>query len=175
MAADRPDFIVVGERVALGPLRRDLAATYARCVTHLEVREGIGQMGIVTPVTEEKWVDEEIAKGAERPPVTVNFTVYDRADDAPIGTAGLFRISYVHSNAVFGIAIGDRRGRGLGTEATRLTVEWAFRTLGLRNVMLAALAWNEGALRAYEKAGFRRIGVRRAADMSRGGRADVVY
>ena len=25
-----PDFIVVGEKVALGPLRRDLAAKYAR-------------------------------------------------------------------------------------------------------------------------------------------------
>ena len=77
--------------------------------------------------------------------------------------------------AEFGVAIGDRRGRGLGTEATRLTVQWAFRTLGLRNVMLGALACNQGALRAYEKAGFRRIGVRRAAEMSRGERADVVY
>ena len=133
------------------------------------------QLGIVTRETEEKWIDEQVAKGAERPPVTVNFTIYDRSDDAPIGTAGLFDISYVHSNAEFGIAIGDRRGRGLGTEATRLTVQWAFRTLGLRNVMLGALAWNEGALRAYERAGFRRIGVRRAAEMSRGERADVVY
>ena len=81
----------------------------------------------------------------------------------------------MHSNAEFGIVIGDRRGQGLGTEATRLTAEWAFRTLGLRNVMLGALTWNEGALRAYEQAGFRRIGVRRAAEMSRGERADVVY
>ena len=175
MAADPPDFIVVGERVALGPLRRDLAATYARWVNHRDVREGLMQLGIVTRETEEQWVDDAVAKGAERPPVMVSFTIYDRSDDAPVGTAGLFKISYVHSNAEFGIAIGDRRGRGLGTEATRLTVEWAFRTLGLHNVMLGALAWNEGALRAYEKAGFRRIGVRRAAEMSRGERADVVY
>ena len=175
MTAEPPDFIVTGERVALGPLRRDLAATYARWVNHRDVREGLMQLGIVTRETEEKWIDEQVAKGAERPPVTVNFTIYDRSDDAPIGTAGLFDISYVHSNAEFGIAIGDRRGRGLGTEATRLTVQWAFRTLGLRNVMLGALAWNEGALRAYEKAGFRRIGVRRAAEMSRGERVDVVY
>jgi RimJ/RimL family protein N-acetyltransferase len=41
--------------------------------------------------------------------------------------------------------------------------------------MLGALAWNEGALRAYEKAGFHRIGTRRAGEMSRGERADVVY
>jgi RimJ/RimL family protein N-acetyltransferase len=175
VTADPPDFIVTGERVALGPLRRDLAATYARWVNHQDVREGLQQLGILTPETEEKWVDEAIANGAARPPVTVNFTVYDRSDDAPVGTVGLFRINYVHSNAELGVAIGDRRGRGLGSEAVRLTAQWAFRTLGLRNVMLGALAWNEGALRAYEKAGFRRIGVRRAAEMSRGERADVVY
>jgi hypothetical protein len=41
MAADPPDLIVVGERVALGPLRRDLAATYARWVNRRDVREGL--------------------------------------------------------------------------------------------------------------------------------------
>jgi hypothetical protein len=30
MDSHEPDFIVVGEKVALGPLRRDLAAAYAR-------------------------------------------------------------------------------------------------------------------------------------------------
>ena len=175
MAADAPDLIVIGERVSLGPLRRDLAATYARWWNHREVRDGIENLAIDTPETMERWVDEEVAKGVERPPVAVSFTVYDRSDDAPVGTAGLFKVNYVHSNAEFGIAIGDRRGRGLGTEATRLTVQWGFRTLGLHNVMLGALAWNEGAVRAYEKAGFRRMGVRRAAEMSRGERADVVY
>ena len=53
-------------------------------------------------------------------------------------------------------------------------LEWAFRTLGLQNVILGALAWNEGALRAYERAGFRRIGIRRGGATSRGERVDVV-
>ena len=46
--------------------------------------------------------------------------------------------------------------------------------LGLQNILLEALAWNTAALRAYEKAGFHRIGVRRQASMSRGARSDVV-
>jgi diamine N-acetyltransferase len=174
VADDPLDFIVIGERVALGPLRRDLAATYARWVNRPDVREGLLNLGIQTLETEEAWVDEQVRKGAERPPAAVNFTIYDRSDDQPIGTAGLFDISYVHSSAEFGIAIGERRSRGLGTEATRLVLLWAFRTLGLHSVILGALAWNEGALRAYERAGFRRIGVRRGGSMSRGERADVV-
>ena len=174
MSGAEPDLIVTGERVALGPLRRDLAATYARWVNTSEVRQGLLNLGIDTPETAEAWVDEQIRKGVERPPATVNFTIYDRSDDQPVGTVGLFDISYVHASAELGIAIGERRGRGLGTEATRLVLGWAFRTLGLHSVILGALAWNESGLRAYERAGFRRIGVRRGGAMSRGERTDVV-
>ena len=74
-SANGPDLIVFGERVALGPLRRDLAATYARWVNHLDVRHGIGDLGIHTRETEEAWVDEALLKGAERPPSRVEFTI----------------------------------------------------------------------------------------------------
>jgi RimJ/RimL family protein N-acetyltransferase len=171
---DEPDLIVVGQRVALGPLRRDLAATYARWVNSAGVREGLLNLGIDTTETVEAWIDEQVKKGVERPPPACNFTVYDRSDGAPVGTIGLFDISYAHGSAELGIAIGERRGQGLGTEATRLVLEWAFRTLGLHSVMLGALAWNERGLRAYERAGFRRIGVRRGGAVSRGERTDVV-
>jgi hypothetical protein len=49
MDSHEPDFIVVGEMVALGPLRRDLAATYARWMNQLEVRRGLDLLGIATP------------------------------------------------------------------------------------------------------------------------------
>jgi RimJ/RimL family protein N-acetyltransferase len=171
---DPPDLIVVGERVALGPLRRDLAPTYARWVNSAEVRQGLLNLGIDTPATAEAWVDEQTKKGVERPPTAADFTIYDRSDDQPVGTVGLFDISWTHSTAELGIQLGERRGRGLGTEATRLVLQWAFGTLGLQNVLLGALAWNEGALRAYERAGFRRIGIRRGGALSRGARADIV-
>ena len=40
--------------------------------------------------------------------------------------------------------------------------------------MLEALEWNVGAVKAYERAGFRRIGTRRGARMSKGQHTDVV-
>lgn len=169
-----PDYIVVGEKVALGPLRRDLAATYARWENQLVVRHGLGALGIATPESREKWVEENIKAGAEREPRGVEFTIYDRSDGTPVGTAGLFEIAHAHGRATFGIAIGERRGQGLGTEATRLVLDFAFHVLQLRNVMLDALAWNTAGVTAYERAGFRRIGVRRGAAMSGGKRTDVV-
>jgi diamine N-acetyltransferase len=174
MDSNEPDFIVVGEKVALGPLRADLAAAYARWKNQLEVRRGLDHMGIATPQSQEKWVAENLEKGAKREPEAVEFTVYDRADSSPVGTAGLFRISHAHATATFGIAIGERRGQGIGTEATRLALDFAFHVLQLRNVMLETLAWNLAGLTAYEHAGFRRVGVRRGAVMSRGRATDVV-
>jgi len=174
MDSHEPDFIVVGERVALGPLRRDLAASYARWLNQMEVRHGLNQMGIATPETQEKWVEDNIEKSAKREPQTVEFTIYDHSDSTPVGTAGLLQIAHASGTAEFGIAIGERRGQGLGTEATRLVLDFAFHVLHLRNVLLETLEWNVAGLTAYERAGFRRVGVRRGGAMSRGRPTDVV-
>jgi diamine N-acetyltransferase len=74
----------------------------------------------------------------------------------------------------FAIALGVRRGQGLGTEATRLVLDFAFHVLALRNVLLETLEWNVAGLTAYERAGSRRVGVRRGAVMSRSRPTDVL-
>src|SRR4051794_10510362 len=168
MADTEPDFLVVGEKVALGPLRRDLTGAYARWTNSREVRLGLENLSIHTADSQEKWVEEATKASAEREPTAAEFTIYDRSDSAPVGTAGLFAISHAHKAAKFGIALGERRGRGLGTEATRLVLDWGFSLLGLQNVLLEVLSWNEMAIAAYERAGFRRVGVRRGAVISRG-------
>jgi RimJ/RimL family protein N-acetyltransferase len=174
MNSHEPDFIVVGEKVALGPLRRELAADYARWMNELEVRRGLDLMGIATPQSQEKWVEENLERSAKDEPEAIEFTVYDRTDSAPVGTAGLLAIAHAHGSAEFAIALGERRGRGLGTEATRLVLDFAFHVLRLRNVLLETLDWNVAGLTAYERAGFRRIGVRRGARFTRGRPTDIV-
>jgi diamine N-acetyltransferase len=160
-----PDFLLAGERVALGPLRRDLASTYARWMNQAEVRRGLEFMGIATADDQEKWVAENLERGAQHHPKAVEFTVYDRTDSASVGTAGLYDISHARRRAAFAIALGERRGQGLGSAAARLVLEFAFDVLRLENVMLETLAWNLAAVAAYERAGFRRIGVRRGTDI----------
>ena len=174
MESHEPDLIVVGDRVALGPLRRDLAADYARWLNDPAVRDGLNQMGIATRESQEKWVEENLERSARSEPEVVEFTVYDRRDSAPIGTAGLLGIVHAHGTAEFAIFLGERRGEGLGAEATRLVLDYGFHVLELRNVLLETLDWNAAGLAAYERAGFRRIGARRGARVSRGRRADIV-
>src|SRR3954452_16649639 len=133
MDSHEPDFVVVGEKVALGPLRPDLAPAYARWMNQLEVRRGFAQLGVATPQTQEKWVQENIERSAKREPDAVEFTVYDRTDSAAGGTADLFPTPHAHGAAACAAAMGERRGQGSGTEAGRLALDYAFHVLQLRN------------------------------------------
>jgi diamine N-acetyltransferase len=167
---EQPGFVVEGERVALGPLRMDLVPTYQRWSNDLEVANANGW---VIPFTLE--AQRERIAGRSGKPDIADFTVYDRSDQAPIGFSSLFRIDHRIGTADFGIFLGERRGKGLGTEATRLTVDWGFTVLGLHNVMLGVAAWNERAIRVYAKAGFRELGRRRGAGVTMGQRYDGVF
>jgi RimJ/RimL family protein N-acetyltransferase len=52
---------------------------------------------------------------------------YDLDDMAPVGTSLLVRVNQHAGTAEFGLTIGERRNLGLGTEATRLVLDWALR------------------------------------------------
>jgi aminoglycoside 6'-N-acetyltransferase len=64
----------------------------------------------------------------------------------------------------------ELRGRGLGTEAVRRVVELLVRERGHHRVTIDPALANDAAIRAYEKAGFRRVGVLREAERDADGR-----
>jgi diamine N-acetyltransferase len=163
--------VVTGERVGLGPLRADLLPLYQRWVNDLRVARGLGSQRVMTEDAERAWYQEASRAGSTH----AAFTIYDLDDLAPIGTTSLWEIDHYSGTATFGIMVGERRGRGFGTEATRLMLEWGFTVLGLYNIELRVWEWNAGAIRAYTKAGFREIGRRRGGAVSMGRRYDAVY
>ena len=165
-----PLLLVRGERAGLGVLRRELIPTYHRWRSDAEVMRGQGRTDVSTIEAVQAWYDQATSPS----PYEVHFTVYDLTDLTPVGTALLVRIDHHQGTAEFGILIGERRGQGLGTEATRLTLDWGFTVLGLHNILLVTFSWNAAALRAYEKAGFRRIGRRRGAVVTLGRRFDQI-
>lgn len=161
-----------GDKVALGPLRRDLLPVYARWANDFAVQATVG---LLRPTTEEgvaAWYERASAGGQQ-----ALFTVYERATRRPIGLAGLEHIEHFLCTAELTIRLGERDcwGRGYGTEATRLALDYGFTGLGLHNIWLGVFAFNARALRVYERAGFRVVGRRREA-YRLGGRAyDIVY
>lgn len=173
-SAPEPQLLLAGDRVALGPLRRDLVPSYARWFNELDVRRGTVNVAIKTEESEAEWFERAAQAGSGRDPSEAHFTVYDRRDLEPVGLSGLLEISHRLGRATFGIMLGERRGQGLGADATRLTLDWAFNVVGLRNMLLETFSWNEPAMRAYRRAGFREIGQRRQSVVFMGRRCDTV-
>jgi RimJ/RimL family protein N-acetyltransferase len=170
-----PVISIVGEKVALGPIRRDLVPLYHRWINDFAV---LRTLHIPRPCTFEEVMaihEEEVAE--ERKRRVVYFTVYDRETLLPIGRTDLGDINYRDRRAGFGIEIGeaDYRGRGYGTEAVRLTLDYAFTALGLHNISLETWEYNLAAQRAYTKAGFRELGRLRQAKFMNGKLWDIVY
>jgi RimJ/RimL family protein N-acetyltransferase len=94
----------------------------------------------------------------------LDLAVTDKATGECVGEAVLNQWDPGNESCNFRIYLGPRgRGRGLGTEATRLIVGYGFEYLGLHRISLEVYAFNPRARRAYEKAGFRPEGVLRAS------------
>ena len=87
---------------------------------------------------------------------TLAMAVHDRAANRLVGTCAFSQLDGENGSALYHITIGesDVWGRGYGTEATRLMLDHAFRTLGLHRIALFVFEFNERAIRAYQRCGF---------------------
>jgi diamine N-acetyltransferase len=174
--AERPPLNVVGEKVALGPLRRDLIPLYQQWFNSFELLRTLDrQLKPVSLDQVERWFEAR-ATSAQIGSVVV-FTIYERGTWRPIGNTALESINLRDRTAEFGVFIGesDLRGSGYGSEATRLMLDYAFTGLGLQNVMLRVWEYNLAGIRVYEKAGFREFGRRSRAHMMNGEWWDDIY
>jgi diamine N-acetyltransferase len=173
-APSDPIVNIRGERVALGPLHRGLLPLIERWDNELRTVDlgGDDPRPRSAEAIAATW--EPLLRGEREDWIGV--AIYALPELRPIGIANIRDFGNPHGTAEFGITIGDvtDRGRGFGTEATRLLLDYAFTVLGVHNVWLDTLAYNAGAIRAYEKAGFREIGRRRGARTLAGTRYDVV-
>jgi diamine N-acetyltransferase len=91
------------------------------------------------------------------------FAVVLTEDDRVVGEAGLLRMFHAWRTTDLTIILGDPSawGKGYGSQAIRLLLDYAFGFLNFHRVALGVVGFNERALRFYESVGFRREGVQR--------------
>lgn len=99
------------------------------------------------------------------------------SQDELLGFVWLSRIEWNHGTASLSLGIGDRadRDKGYGSEALRLMLRYAFRELNLFRLSASVPAYNQAALRLFDKAGFRQEVVQRQAFLRAGKRWDGIY
>lgn len=147
---------IQGDRIYLSPVNPDDATTYTEWINDLPMSINIGASTKVYSLNSEREALESMAKEGQ------NFAIVLAETDELIGNCSLMGIRPVHRNAELGIFIGNKtqRNKGLGTEVVQLLVEYGFKVLNLNNIMLKVFEFNKGAIRAYEKAGFKEFGRR---------------
>lgn len=150
-----------GERAGLGPFSGDLVDLYWQWEQDPVLVVGYGRQ---TPDSLENRREgyQHQARGAGD---QLRFTIYDLTGSTPVpaGTSSIM-IDHLVRTGEFVIQLGPEfRGKGLGTEATVLTLDYAFHVTNLMCVHLAVLSPNTAAIGAYKRAGFKVIGERRSS------------
>ncbi|MZD07125.1 GNAT family N-acetyltransferase, partial [Streptomyces sp. SID5785] len=90
------------------------------------------------------------------------------ADDEPVGYAQYWCAGPADGGLDL-VLVAGARGRGLGPDAARALVRHVCGTLGWERVTVDPAVTNERAVRAWEKAGFRRAPDRPGAESGDGG------
>ena len=84
------------------------------------------------------------------------FTIRAREDDRFIGKALIEYVDWASGNAYLRLGIGEAefRRKGYGSQALNLLLRYAFGELNLFRVTAVVPAYNEGAMRLFQKFGF---------------------
>lgn len=154
-----PQGFLEGKNVTLRGLEREDLSTYRSWLNNAKATHFM-ESGWRPSSVEDM---EEIYRASTHPTDTAIFIIEDKKSNKPIGVCGLYLIQWICRRGEFRILICDDngRGRGLGTEAAKLVVDYAFNTLNLETIYLGVNTENTAAIRSYEKAGFQREGIRR--------------
>jgi RimJ/RimL family protein N-acetyltransferase len=108
---------------------------------------------------------ERLFEDREYSPTDDSFAIHLRGEEEPIGVVSLMNISEANASAELSIIVGhpEDRHHGYGAEAIALLLDYAFGDLGLNRVGLSVFEFNEDAIAAYSKLGFREEGRLRRA------------
>ena len=146
---------IVGERLYLSPMNVEDIETYVKWMSDRKVTDNLGNTRSVCTLPLEKEYIESRKSSDYDFSIVLN-------DDTLIGNISLMNVNLVSRKATLGIFIGEEkhRSKGYGTEAIKLLVDYGFNILGLHNIDLNVFEFNKGAIKAYEKVGFKEYGRR---------------
>jgi len=165
--------VIRGERLYLRSIERDDLERCHDWMNDEELRSTLAQRYPMSLAQEGDWI-ERTTRGQD--PCRLIFAICLFEGDRHIGNCGLEGVDRDNAVATFGILIGERdcRGKGLGEEATRVLCRFGFDEVNLHKIRLDVHAGNAGAVRTYERVGFRKEGVLREEAFRRGGYIDVI-
>ncbi|KPL08481.1 hypothetical protein AMJ86_00475 [bacterium SM23_57] len=150
-----------GKQVTLRAVEQDDIPEILHHFNDLEVRRFLHMITPVSTEEEEKWIQEITRQ--RKAGTNFLFAIELQKPKQFLGVCGLNSVDWIHRSAELGIAISNKKywGKGLGTEAIHLLVQFGFNNLNLHRIYLTVFEDNLRAQRVYEKVGFTKTGRQR--------------
>ena len=158
------------KRVYIRPILPEDIPWFVVWINDGEVTQYLRTSFPFTPGEEYKWYEDmQKEKGKQ-----AIFAIVLAETHTLIGVMGLESLDHISGTAVTGSYIGSKEhwGKGYGTEAKMLVLEYAFNTLNLRKICAVVYDFNPRSKRCLEKCGYKEEGRRKAQHYRNGRYAD---
>lgn len=149
---------LVGKRIYLRPMQmKDVNGPYFDWLNDYEITRFLETGSFPTT----RATLTHYLKSVARHPDNVMLAIMDRKTDDYVGNIKLGPIHAIHRRGDMGIMVGNKRfwGKGYGSEAIALILEYGFTRLNLHKITLGVYADHKPAVKAYQKLGFRIEGI----------------
>lgn len=149
MDTNYPVFIK-GKNISLRPLHEDDLPLLTKWINDADTTQYLTIHLPMSESDERAW----LAGHANRKDTDIVLGIV--ADNKLIGTMGIHQIHWRDRTATTGAYIGEPqyRGKGIGTEAKMLLLNYAFNTLNLHRINSGAIEFNARSIRYNEKCGY---------------------
>jgi RimJ/RimL family protein N-acetyltransferase len=150
--------VLVGRRVYLRPFSKDDLPHTQKWSRDPEIRRLTGEVAPMTDA-EAEVLYEELRNDKDRQ----WYAIVLKEGSRVIGECGLLRMFRPSRCTDMTVIVGEKDvwGKGYGTEAGRLLLDYAFEQLGFHRISVGVVGFNERALKFWEGLGFKKEGVER--------------
>ena len=159
-----------GRRINLRLVTMDDAEDFATWINDPEISQYLSRGFPTDMKSETNWVNSLYPSEKN-----IIFAI-ETAEGELIGNIGLHKIDYVSRSAITGTMIGNQNfhGKGYGSEAKMLLLNYAFNTLNLRKINSEAISFNKRSVNYSLKCGYEIEGVRKKEIYKNGRYHDMV-
>lgn len=145
-----------GERIFLRRITDTDVDYFLKAVSDPKIRRLTGTTSFFTKPQIEQAIEKWSLDDSR-----IDLVICLKSDFKVIGDLAIMDVDYRERKGSFRIAIADEAymSNGYGSEALHLIIPYMFNTLNLRKININVYAYNERAIKTYEKLGFLREGV----------------
>lgn len=140
-----------GERLYIRPMEEIDLPYFHENLWDPEIRRLTGSKTVFTKTALKSWFDSKTVESNR-----IDCIICLKDNHQTIGDVAMINIDHINKGALVRIAINQKEylGKGFGTEALRLLLDYGFSMLNLHRIGLDVYSFNERGIKSYEKLGF---------------------